>query len=842
MNFKNHYMGNYIQKFTGLFIFALFYSNVNSQTIQLINNPDKGSGVSIGFKVYDNKLFLTYKTSSDTNRLAFYDGVKINTFISPKGYGNVYVYENPLFNNRLYFTIANGANRQITQIAEFNSDSIRVLENPTNTQYGYNGGFAVYNKKMYYQYRADFFNNQLAEFDGNKTKIITTSNGAGILSNFKEFQKKLYFSMEYGSDKIGLCYYDGTKINIVNNLNAADIGIRNELTPLNNKLYFGYYGPELKLAESDGLTIKTYPNPVNGAKYDYSPIILNGKLYFRYQNTSSKFQFATLDSTGIKLFPNPDNGMGVNSDPGFGGGNCYPIIYNNAIYFKYSNISEKKQLAKFDGISITLVNNPKDTIEYYGAPMIYNNNLILKYISKSGIVSIAKYDSVSLTLINNPDLGTIDNSSISPTIYNNAIYFQYKNVNGINQLAKYSDVNSNAAPTVGNFYNINRICDGDSVKLVGGIFPINYSYVWYLNEQEIPNVIGPTIYAKEGGYYSVSYKYANGQISLRSEPYKITKDTLPLAPIISSNDSLAKCRESKPITLKSTTKSGISWYREGILIQSTTDSTLVTSSVGTYYAKSSNGTCNSLNSNSLIIRNRSSPQKPFFTTTKYSFCSGDSISLTVANINKGDSIRWYYGAKSDITNILTKVFTDTTKLYVTRTDSLKCSITSDTVTLTKTPLPSTPNLTRDSSSYLVASAKGITWYKDGAVLNDTSQKIKPATPGSYTAKTTQNGCTSTLSSPYYYLVTDIINLSTDEFIKLAPNPFINQLNFDFVVKGYQRLNIEVFDIATGSKKARMQNLTPGVPLYLGQLSAGTYFIKVSSNDGKINYQFKMIKL
>ena len=95
---------------------------------------------------------------------------------------------------------------------------------------------------------------------------------------------------------------------------------------------------------------------------------------------------------------------------------------------------------------------------------------------------------------------------------------------------------------------------------------------------------------------------------------------------------------------------------------------------------------------------------------------------------------------------------------------------------------------------------------------------------------------------YYFLVTGIINLSADEFIKLAPNPFINQLNFDFVIRGYQRLNLEVFDVATGMKKASMQNLIPGMQINLSQLSGGTYIIKVSSNDGKINYQFKMIKL
>ena len=98
-----------------------------------------------------------------------------------------------------------------------------------------------------------------------------------------------------------------------------------------------------------------------------------------------------------------------------------------------------------------------------------------------------------------------------------------------------------------------------------------------------------------------------------------------------------------------------------------------------------------------------------------------------------------------------------------------------------------------------------------------------------------------MSIPYYYIVTDIINLNKDEYIKLAPNPFSNQINFDFVVKGYQRLNMEFFDIATGNKVVTKQNLTPGVPIYLGQLSSGTYLIKVTSSDFKISYQFKMIK-
>jgi hypothetical protein len=165
---------------------------------------------------------------------------------------------------------------------------------------------------------------------------------------------------------------------------------------------------------------------------------------------------------------------------------------------------------------------------------------------------------------------------------------------------------------------------------------------------------------------------------------------------------------------------------------------------------------------------------------------------------------------------------------------------------TVNPKPTTPAITRDTANYLISNASiGNVWYKDGAATNDTTQKIKlsdPAKVGSYTVKTTQNGCVSALSSPYYFLVTDIINLSKDEFIKLAPNPFINQLNFDFIVKGYQKLNIEVYDVATGSKVATQQNITAGTKIQLGQLARGTYIVRVTSNDNKIAQQFKMVKL
>ena len=72
-------------------------------------------------------------------------------------------------------------------------------------------------------------------------------------------------------------------------------------------------------------------------------------------------------------------------------------------------------------------------------------------------------------------------------------------------------------------------------------------------------------------------------------------------------------------------------------------------------------------------------EKPIFNTSKYSFCSGDSLKFSITNVNKGDTLKWYFGTKSDITTVANKTFTDSTKLYVIKTDSIGCVVSSDTI-------------------------------------------------------------------------------------------------------------------------------------------------------------------
>ena len=228
-------------------------------------------------------------------------------------------------------------------------------------------------------------------------------------------------------------------------------------------------------------------------------------------------------------------------------------------------------------------------------------------------------------------------------------------------------------------------------------------------------------------------------------------------------------------------------------------------------------------------------------TNKNSLCIGDSINIILKGGNK---YQWF----KDGNNISV---TNDTLLTIKESGVYRCLITSPTNFIDTTSfiniyfnkIPSTPIILRDSISYLKSNNSfGNLWYKDGILITDTSYRIKPTIQGSFTVKTSQYGCTSALSTPYYFLVTDVINLSSNEFIKLAPNPVQNQLNFDFVIKGYQRLNIDFYELSTGLLRYSNKGLFAGSQLYLGQLLPGTYVVSVRSEDGKVSHKLKVIKL
>jgi hypothetical protein len=166
------------------------------------------------------------------------------------------------------------------------------------------------------------------------------------------------------------------------------------------------------------------------------------------------------------------------------------------------------------------------------------------------------------------------------------------------------------------------------------------------------------------------------------------------------------------------------------------------------------------------------------------------------NPTTGNTILWYGTSATGGTSSNTAIkpittVVGTSSYYLSQiTSATGCESLRSKLSVTINPIPAAPILSRDTANSLVSNVGRVTWFKDGTLISDTTQKFKPTSAGSYSVKTTLNGCISAMSSPYYYLVTDIIQLSNGEFIKLAPNPFVNQVNLDFSIKGYQKLNLD----------------------------------------------------
>jgi len=160
------------------------------------------------------------------------------------------------------------------------------------------------------------------------------------------------------------------------------------------------------------------------------------------------------------------------------------------------------------------------------------------------------------------------------------------------------------------------------------------------------------------------------------------------------------------------------------------------------------------------------------------------------------------------------------------------------------PTPNTPLITRNINGRLESSiSSGNQWYYNDILMQDSSQNfIIPSKAGSYKVNVKNNGCYSFFSPTYYFVVTDISLLKSQEYIKLGPNPFNSQLYLDYFINGHQNLNLEIYNIVTGAKYEIRKNITKGSTIDMSSFIPGTYIVKVFSNDFKYVFQFKLVKI
>jgi hypothetical protein len=229
-----------------------------------------------------------------------------------------------------------------------------------------------------------------------------------------------------------------------------------------------------------------------------------------------------------------------------------------------------------------------------------------------------------------------------------------------------------------------------------------------------------------------------------------------------------------------------------------------------------------------------------------SICPGDT---TIIKANSSPFYTWFKNDsvfKAKDTSLIKLTQKDTGVYKIAYTDGLGHYDSSRQIIITKSPFqkPPTPTIVRDSAGNLTSNyATGNQWYKDGvAIAGATDVKYKPLVNASYTVTTVQNGCASLKGSSYFFLVTDIINLEDNQFIKVMPNPYVSNLYLNFFLIKYNTLNADIFDFSTGRMVANRRNLNSGTNLDVATLSAGIYLVRVYSNDFKMTYTFKIVKL
>lgn len=509
--------------------------------------------------------------------------------------------------------------------------------------------------------------------------------------------------------------------------------------------------------------------------------------------------------------------------------------------------------------------SPGGTIngDYYSPTLVHTINTLVKPTFNTLNYSFCSGDSLklSITNINNGDAlkwyyGTkSDLTNISNKTFKDSTKLFVTRTDSLGCVISSDTVfiTKNTLPALPTVKDT-VFCQNISTSTLQAIGVLGNSVIWY--GTNVTGGVGNTsaVVASTSDTTTKSYYVSqiNNSTSCESPRAKITVKINP-APASPSVKDTSYCNNISVDTLKASSLTGhsLNWYGTSATGGSASilGSKPTTTSVGSfsYYVSQKNNStgCESARSKIGVTINPL-PIAPVVRDTNY--CNNASSDTLRFNTSTGATLLWYGtnatgGTGTSIGIKPSTATVGTANYYLSQIiTATGCEGPRSKVVVITKPLPNAPTISRDTANYLVSGTSATTWYKDGAALTDTAQKYKPTTPGSYTAKTISNGCASVMSAAYYYLVTDIINLSKDEFIKLAPNPFINKLNFDFVVLGYQKLNIEVFSITSGVKVASLQNLQAGLPIYLGQLAPGTYIINVTSNDNKISYQFKMIKL
>jgi uncharacterized protein YodC (DUF2158 family) len=351
-------------------------------------------------------------------------------------------------------------------------------------------------------------------------------------------------------------------------------------------------------------------------------------------------------------------------------------------------------------------------------------------ISASGSTTLCVGDSVTLTS-SSPTNNIWSTGATTPSITVLAAgnyWVQYSELDCISDTSLVTTVVVNPLPPVPTITVTGSLifCDGDSVVLTANV---NTDILWSTGETT------QSIVVDSSGLFTVSQTNVYGCIST-SDTVE-TQNLTPPPPIVSPAGPIQFC-SGNSIQLSSSSPANNFWSNGA-----TTPAITVTTG-GTYWLYVDNGTCRSVNSNSVVVSVSPSPPIPIISANgPVNFCLGDSVTLT-SNALSGNL--WNTGA----TTRSIKVFNSGT-FTVSRTNIFGCTSTSLPKVVTVRPRPVTPTVTVSGPTTFCA-GDSVILTSDSPINNQwsnggTAQSIKVVASGSYTVVINDGVCPSFASIP-----------------------------------------------------------------------------------------------
>ena len=351
------------------------------------------------------------------------------------------------------------------------------------------------------------------------------------------------------------------------------------------------------------------------------------------------------------------------------------------------------------------------------------------------------------------------------------------NANGCSQTSNVISVTANTIPTpIITANGPTTFCQGGTVMFTATVIT-GMSYQWYNNGIAIAGATSSTYTTSVAGNYT--FKQTNVTVSsASSNTLTCTVNPLPIASI--SAGGVTTFYQGSNVVLTAVTGVGYvyQWYANGTLIIGATANTYTATTTASYYVvvTSSITNCVSANSNIIPVTVMGLPTPVLSANGPTTFCSGDSVVLTVPTIpnltNTQYAWKWNGNYLQTTTNN-SYVATQPGVYTVEYVNGLVYSATSNSITISVNPLPMVPAITSNTPLCVGGSL---------SLGNNVPLGVTYAWSG-------PNGFTSTLSNP---IITTTTMLDSGKYYLTITNTTTgckNSNNSNIIVSAYPNATI-----------------------------------------------------